>query len=60
MTSGPSQMHELKKEKMQRDWRDSTERALEVFAEEVNNHPEAKKAFEALRAELLRATEGGE
>ncbi len=42
---------------MQRDWRDSTERALEVFAEELNGQPEAKKAFEALRMELLRAAE---
>jgi hypothetical protein len=52
------QVLEMKRQQMHRDWRNSTEHALEVFAEEVNGQPEAKKAFEALRAELLRAAEG--
>jgi hypothetical protein len=48
---------ELRREKLRRDWHDQTEKALEAFAREIEKHPEARAAFEALRLELLRKEE---
>jgi hypothetical protein len=48
------QVLELRREKHRRDWHDQTEKALESFASEIEKHPAARAAFEALRAELLR------
>ncbi|MEI9999397.1 MAG: hypothetical protein WDO13_09615 [Verrucomicrobiota bacterium] len=46
------QMQELKREKLRHELQDQVEHALEKLAEEVERHPEARKAFEALRREL--------
>ena len=48
---------EMKREQMRQNWRSATERALEVFAEEVKEQPAAQRAFETLRDELLQAAE---
>jgi len=45
---------DLRREKMELDRRTQTEAALEAFAAEIEKHPAAREAFEALRAELLR------
>jgi hypothetical protein len=48
------QLMELRREKMRREWHGQTEKALEAFAGEIEKHPAARSAFEALRAELLK------
>ena len=51
------QMQELKREKLTRDLQGQIDHALEKLAEEVDGHPEAREAFEALRTELARSLE---
>jgi hypothetical protein len=46
------QMQELKREKLRHDLQDQVDHALEKLAEEVDRHPAAREAFEALRKEL--------
>jgi hypothetical protein len=46
------QMQELKREQLRHELQDQIEHALEKLAEEVERHPEAKEAFDALRREL--------
>ena len=46
------QMQELKREKMRHDLDDQVNHALEKLAEEVDRHPAAREAFEALKREL--------
>jgi hypothetical protein len=48
---------DLRREKMELDRRTQTEAALESFAAEIEKHPAARTAFEALKAELLRKEE---
>jgi hypothetical protein len=52
------QMLALRREKWSHDWRSQTEKALEAFAKEVEEHPAARAAFEALRRELFESVEG--
>lgn len=52
------QMMDLRRENFRRDWQDQTEKALEEFAREIEKHPAAREAFEALREELRKAAEG--
>jgi len=51
------QMQELKREQLRRELQDQIEQALEKLAEEVERHPEAKEAFDALRRELAEHKE---
>jgi hypothetical protein len=51
------QILELRREKLELDRRTQTEAALEAFAAEIEKHPGAREAFEALRAELMRKEE---
>jgi phosphoribosylformylglycinamidine (FGAM) synthase PurS component len=51
------QMQELRREKLRRDLQGQIEHALEKFAEEVERHPAAKEAFEALRREMATCLE---
>jgi hypothetical protein len=51
------QMSELKREKLRHEIQDQVEHALEKLAEEVERHPEAKAAFDALRRELAEHAE---
>jgi len=46
------QMQELKREKLRHELQGQIDQALEKLAEEVDRHPEAREAFEALRKEL--------
>ena len=51
------QMLALRREKWKHDWRTQTDRALEEFAKEVEKHPAAREAFEALRKEIFETVE---
>jgi hypothetical protein len=51
------QMQELRREKLRHDLQEQIEHALEKLAEEVERHPEAREAFEALRRELTENQE---
>jgi hypothetical protein len=51
------QMQELKREKLRHELQEQVEHALEKLAEEVERHPEAREAFEALRRELVEHAE---
>jgi hypothetical protein len=51
------QMQELKREKLQRELQGQVDHALEKLAEEVDKHPVARAAFEALRQELTATLE---
>jgi hypothetical protein len=51
------QMQELRREKLRRDLQGQIDHALEKFAEEVERHPAAKEAFEALRREMATCLE---
>jgi hypothetical protein len=53
-----SQMQELKREKLRLEMQGQLEQALEKLAEEVDQHPAARKAFEALREEICQSLEG--
>jgi len=53
------QMQELKREKLRRDLQGQIDHALEKLAEEVDRHPVAREAFEALRQELTTSLEEG-
>jgi hypothetical protein len=46
------QMQELKREKLRHELQGQVDHALEKLAEEVDRHPKARMAFEALRREL--------
>jgi hypothetical protein len=52
------QMQVLKREKMRREMEGQVEQALEKLAEEVEQHPAARAAFEALRREIYQDVEG--
>jgi len=52
------QMQVLKREKLQREMEGQVEQALEKLAEEVEQHPAARAAFEALRREIYQDGEG--
>jgi hypothetical protein len=51
------QMQELKREKLRHDLQGQIDQALEKLAEEVDRHPVAREAFEALRKELATSME---
>jgi len=51
------QMHELKREKLRHELQGQIDQALEKLMEEVDRHPEAREAFEALRKELATCME---
>jgi hypothetical protein len=51
------QMQELKREKLRHELQGQIDHALEKLAEEVDRHPVAREAFEALRKELARSLE---
>ena len=51
------QMQELKREKLRHELQGQIDHALEKLAEEVDRHPEAREAFEALRKELAMSLE---
>ncbi len=51
------QMQELKREKLSREIAGQLEQAFEKLADEVERHPEARDAFEALRRELAQHAE---
>ena len=51
------QMQELKREKLRHELQGQIDHALEKLAEEVDRHPVAKEAFEALRKELATSME---
>ncbi len=51
------QMQELKREKLRRELQGKIDQALEKMAEEVDRHPVARGAFEALRQELASSME---
>jgi hypothetical protein len=51
------QMQELKREKLRRELQGQIDQALEKLAEEVERHPVAREAFEALRKELATSME---
>jgi hypothetical protein len=51
------QMQELKREKLRHELQEQIDHALEKLAEEVDRHPEARTAFEALRKELATSME---
>jgi hypothetical protein len=52
------QMQELKREKLRIEMQGQLEQALEKLAEEVDQHPAARKAFEALRREIFDGING--
>ena len=54
------QMQELRREKLTRELQGQIEHALEKLAEEVDRHPEAREAFDALKKELERSVEDAE
>ena len=51
------QMQELKREKLRHELQGQIDHALEKLAEEVDRHPAAREAFEALRQELATRLE---
>ena len=51
------QMQELRREKLRRELQGQIDQALEKLAEEVDRHPVAREAFEALRKELATSME---
>jgi hypothetical protein len=51
------QMQELKREKLRHELEEQVEHALEKLAEEVDRHPAARKALDALRKELAENAE---
>jgi hypothetical protein len=51
------QMQELRREKLRRELQDQIDLALEKLLEEVDKHPEARPAFEALKKELATSME---
>jgi hypothetical protein len=51
------QMQELKREKLRHELQGQIDHALDKLAEEVERHPEAKEAFEALQKELANTFE---
>ena len=51
------QMQELRREKLRHELEEQVEHALEKLAEEVERHPAAREAFEALRRELIEHRE---
>jgi len=51
------QMQELKREKLRHELQDQIDHALERLAEEVDRHPVAREAFDALRKELAGCLE---
>jgi hypothetical protein len=51
------QMQELRREKLQHELQAQVEHALEKLAEEVERHPAAREAFEALRREIFNDKE---
>lgn len=51
------QMQELKREKLRHELQGQIDHALEKLAEEVDRHPVAREAFEALRKELATSME---
>jgi hypothetical protein len=51
------QMLALRREKWKHDWRSQTDRALEEFSKEVEKHPAAREAFDALRREIFESVE---
>ena len=51
------QMQELKREKLRHDLQSQLEHALEELAREVDCHPAAREAFEALKRELAEHAE---
>jgi hypothetical protein len=51
------QMQELKREKLRHELQGQIDHALEKLAEEVDRHPVAREAFEALRKELAASME---
>ena len=53
------QMQELKREKLRHELQGQIDHALEKLAEEVDRHPVAREAFEALRKELATSLEEG-
>jgi hypothetical protein len=53
------QMQELKREKLRHELQGQIDQALEKLAEEVDRHPVAREAFEALRKELATSMEEG-
>jgi hypothetical protein len=50
-------MQELKREKLTHDLQGQFNHALEKLAEEVEGHPAAREAFEALRKEMAGSQE---
>jgi predicted ribosome quality control (RQC) complex YloA/Tae2 family protein len=54
------QMQELKREKLRHELQGQIEHALEKLAEEVDKHPAARAAFEALQRELSAGAEARE
>jgi hypothetical protein len=54
------QMQELKREKLRHELQGQIDHALEKLAEEVDRHPVAREAFEALRKELATSFEDAE
>jgi hypothetical protein len=54
------QMQELKRENLRHELQGQVDHALEKLAEEVEKHPAARAAFEALRKELATGSEGDE
>ncbi len=53
-------MQELKREKLRHELQEQIDHALEKLAEEVDRHPVAREAFEALRKELATSMEEGD
>ena len=51
------QMQELRREKLRHELQGQIDHALEKLAEEVEQHPAAREAFEALRKELATSME---
>ncbi len=51
------QMQELKREKLRHELQEQIDQALDKLAEEVERHPEAKEAFDALKKELATSME---
>jgi hypothetical protein len=54
------QMQELKRAKLRHELQGQIDHALEKLAEEVDRHPVAREAFEALRKELATSMENAE
>jgi hypothetical protein len=54
------QLQELKREKLRHELQDQIDHALEKLADEVERHPAAREAFEALREELAKSMDNAE